>query len=191
MAAKKKNPKKRTGAKLTREEKKAKFEKALETYNVDPAKPKRDWGRPTEYEPAHCDLVFEMLSKGKSLAAFCTELGIGRTSVQQWEAKYPDFKVACDAAREAAQLWWENLGGTVASGAHASHKVFKNANYGMIQFMMSRRFADYYAKNRMSIEKHSGPKDDPLGALNKEERRELIQKYKLILEELERDDGEE
>lgn len=108
-------------------------------------------GRPSSYKPEYCDLVIELMSKGASIAAVAAELKVARAQIFKWGEEYPEFRSACDAGKELAQQWWEKLAGGVASGAASTHAVHKKANHGMIMFLMSRRFPDYYAKNQSDI----------------------------------------
>lgn len=108
-------------------------------------------GRPSKYRPEYCELVIELMSKGNSIAAVCAELKVPRKTLLEWAENNDEFRKACEAGKELSQKWWEHLAGGVASGAASTHAVYKKANHGMIMFMMSRRFPDYYAKNQSDI----------------------------------------
>jgi hypothetical protein len=148
---------------------------------------KRGRGAPTKYKHEYCSAVIECMKHGKSLAAFAAQVGVGREVVWKWRKKYVDFDNACRLGIEASQAWWELLATAVASGAASEHKTYKRANSGMVMFMMSRRFPDYYAKNRNIIEedKSKEAEDDGVRLLAREDRHRLIDKYKKMIEELE------
>jgi hypothetical protein len=183
MAAKKKTKRKT----LTPEERAQRLASSEEKYPT-----KKVLGRPPLYDPAFCQIVFNIMGAGASISTFCAEIGIGRNLALEWAKKYPDFKVACDAGKEAAQKWWEALAMQVATGQASTHAVYKKANYGMIMFMMSRRFPDYYQKTRIEGLKGSGGDGDQDGirALNKMERMQVLKKFKNIIDELDNEDGD-
>lgn len=114
--------------------------------------PKKKVGRPSNYKPEFCDLVVELMSQGLSISAVAAEIGVGRQKLLDWQKTNEEFRVACEAGKELAQKWWEDLAMDVATGKASSHEVYKKANHGMIMFMMSRRFPDYYAKNQTMLE---------------------------------------
>jgi len=58
----------------------------------------------------------------------------------------------------------------------------------MIQFLMSRRFSDYYAKNRQIIQEEPQKVKDSIAEMSAEERLAAIKRYKMIIETLENDD---
>jgi hypothetical protein len=148
-------------------------------------------GRPTKYKEEYCQLIRNFMSGGMSIAACAAEIGVSRKILNDWANRHPNFRVACDAGKEDAQRWWEALAMGVATGANATHDVYKKANHGMIMFMMSRRFPDYYAKNRQITEDGNQSKLEEMAALTREERLILIGRYKQMIDELERDEGHE
>lgn len=110
-------------------------------------------GRPSKYQKKYCDLVIEIMREGKSLVAVAAEIGVSRKILNDWQVRYPDFREACDVGKALSQAWWEKLATMVAVGAHHNTRYAK-ANYGMIQFLISRRFPDYYAKSP-TLEMHN------------------------------------
>jgi hypothetical protein len=104
-------------------------------------------GQPTKYRKAICDEIVEFMATGRSISAFAAEKKLSRDILYRWCERYPEFADAMAAGKEASQRWWEALAMAVASGSAAGHKTYKNANSGMVMFMMSRRFPDYYKKS--------------------------------------------
>lgn len=67
-------------------------------------------GRPSNYDPAYCDLVVEYGRQGMSLVEIASELKVSRTSMYDWAQKNPEFSTALTRAREESQAWWERVG---------------------------------------------------------------------------------
>jgi transposase-like protein len=112
---------------------------------------KKKMGRPSTYKPEYCQIVIEIMSRGESMAAVGAELGVGRSVLMKWREDHHDFLEACETGQALAQKWWEKLAMSVATGHASTHEVYKKANYGMIMFMMSRRFPDYYNKTQTAL----------------------------------------
>lgn len=111
-------------------------------------------GRPTKYKKEYCEQVIEYMRKGKSLTSFAAFIGTHRQVVYGWMNRHPAFKDACKVAQELSQEWWEDFAMQAATGRlhGAAYKgKYERHNPNMIQFMMSRRFKDYYATNRQQI----------------------------------------
>lgn len=51
-------------------------------------------GRPSLYEPKFCDEVIGFMAQGFSKSAFAGHIGVNRDTLQEWEAKHPEFSVA-------------------------------------------------------------------------------------------------
>ena len=104
-------------------------------------------GRPTTYKEEYCDEIIEHMKSGKSLASFAASLGTHRQVIYQWMDKNEEFKDACKAAQELSQIWWEEFAMQAASGRiydKVHEGKYDKHNPNMIQFMMSRRFKDFY-----------------------------------------------
>lgn len=67
-------------------------------------------GRPTKYLPAYCDLVIEHMSEGASLTSFAAEIGVARSSINEWMDANPEFSEAVKIAKAKCAAWWEKLG---------------------------------------------------------------------------------
>ena len=145
-------------------------------------------GRPTKYRKKHCHTVIAVMKEGKSLVAVAKEIGVSRKILNDWQLRYPEFREACNIGKDLAQEWWERLAVLVATGKH-DKTAYKKANHGMIQFLMSRRFSDYYQKNQnYNRDETLEQAKDPISEMTKEERLEAIKRYKIIIETLEGQD---
>lgn len=51
-------------------------------------------GRPSEYKPAYCDELVELMGAGLSLTAAMAELGFHRETALEWAKRYPEFSDA-------------------------------------------------------------------------------------------------
>lgn len=144
-------------------------------------------GRPSKYKKRFCKTVIEMMAEGKSLAAVAKEIGVSRKILNDWMIRHEEFREACNIGKDAAQEWWEKLAVLVATGRH-DETPYKKANHGMIQFLMSRRFPDYYQKNQNYNEEKTEQVKDSIAEMSKEERLAAIKRYKMIIETLEGED---
>lgn len=68
------------------------------------------FGRPTEYDPAHCDAVIGMGEQGYSVVEMAAELGVHRDTLYEWEKVHSDFSDAFTRTRLMTQAWWERQG---------------------------------------------------------------------------------
>jgi hypothetical protein len=93
----------------------------------------------TEYRPEYCQIAFEVLSKGKSLAAVCAKLGISRTTLYKWKGANQELADAIEAGLQVAQAHWEDLG---ESGVSGEIKNFAGTPW---IFTMKNRFRSDYA----------------------------------------------
>lgn len=146
-------------------------------------------GRPGLYDPeAHCKLVIDVMMAGGSIAAVCAKIGIGRSLLHEWRKKYPEFNEAIELGKELAQNYWEIFAQGIGTGRAHTDKDFakyKKANPKMIQFILARRFSDYYQKTRNLNEEIGGKNNDDLRLLSSEERRALIERYRVLIDKIE------
>lgn len=109
-------------------------------------------GRPTKYKPEYCEKVIEHMRLGKSLTSFAASIGSYRELLYDWQKANPEFLHACKTAQELSQEWWEEFAMQAATGRiyDETHKgKYDKHNPNMIQFMMSRRFKDFYQKRNV------------------------------------------
>lgn len=67
-------------------------------------------GRPSEYDPAHCERVIELGQEGASIVEMACDLGVVRQTLYDWGKAHPEFLDALARAREVSQAWWEKIG---------------------------------------------------------------------------------
>jgi len=67
-------------------------------------------GRPTKYKPEYCDLIIEHMSEGASITSFAAEIGVARSTIDEWANNYPEFSGAVKIGKAKCAAWWEKLG---------------------------------------------------------------------------------
>ena len=72
-------------------------------------------GRPTDYDPAYCELAIEFLADGYSLAALAGEIGVARSTIYEWRANHEEFSDAVKRGQAKAILWWEKANRSLAT----------------------------------------------------------------------------
>jgi hypothetical protein len=82
------------------------------------------------YSPEFAHLVIETSCEGYSFGGFAGKVGIGRSTVNAWREKHPEFDEACARADAARQHYWESIllhvaetGGTGSQGTVAMFGV--------------------------------------------------------------------
>lgn len=93
-------------------------------------------GRKSQYSPAYCDEVINAMAEGKSITAFAADIGVSRTTIQNWEKQFPDFAEAIQIAKAKGQAWWETRARAMAGGAPGNPAVviFSLKNLGAEDF---------------------------------------------------------
>jgi hypothetical protein len=100
-------------------------------------------GRPSNYDPAWCDLVIAYGSEGMSRAEISLELKIGRKSLYRYMEAHEEFREAMEEAEWLAKAWWERLGRWgVERGIKDS---WSPPTYA---FIMKNRFKDTYSDSQ-------------------------------------------
>jgi hypothetical protein len=85
-------------------------------------------GRPSEYDPAYCDMVIEAMGRGLSLTAFAGMIRKSRECVYGWIAAHSDFADAVSRAKAARTLWWEQKLMRSRKGAETTATIFALRN---------------------------------------------------------------
>ena len=67
-------------------------------------------GRPSNYDPAMCDIFVDMSSRGCSKTEFCATMGLSFEVFRDYSAKHAEFAVAIKKGVSACQAWWEDQG---------------------------------------------------------------------------------
>lgn len=83
-------------------------------------------GRPSKYQKAYCDLVIEHMNEGASLTSFAAEIGVARSSINEWMEEHEEFSEAVKIAKAKCAAWWEKKGRTLAvdGGGNATLVIF-------------------------------------------------------------------
>lgn len=112
--------------------------------------PKHPGGRPTKYDPKYCDMIIETMSTGLSMTAFAGEIGVARSTINEWIANYPEFSEATRVAKAKRTLALERqmLSATSGPGVTARMFALKNAD------------PDEW-REKQQVE-HSGPNGGPI-----------------------------
>lgn len=83
-------------------------------------------GRPTKYDPAYCEQVIEHMKDGASLTSFAAEIGVARSTINEWIDQNYEFSEAVKRAKAKCAAWWERLGRKNAEkgGGNATLVIF-------------------------------------------------------------------
>lgn len=102
-------------------------------------------GRPTDYSPDLCEVVVTLGLEGKSRAQMAAHIGVTRSTIANWEKKFPEFLAAMERAGDYAMCWWEDQG---QNGIWAG-KAFNTPAWSR---SMAARFPNDYRENtRMEL----------------------------------------
>ena len=64
-------------------------------------------GRPSKFKPTYCNMLIEHLAEGASIASFAAEIGVARSTINQWAEDYPEFSEALKVGKAKCAAWWE------------------------------------------------------------------------------------
>jgi transcriptional regulator with XRE-family HTH domain len=91
-------------------------------------------GRPSKYESGFCDQVEAAMAEGLSLGAFAGQLGVARSTINEWMENHPEFSEAVSRAKAKRLLHWERRALDVAKegggGGAATMVIFGLKNMG-------------------------------------------------------------
>lgn len=99
-------------------------------------------GRPTGYRLKYGELAKAAGREGASISQIADEIGVSRWTLYRWEARYPEFGEAMQAARDWSQAWWERRANEYMIDPQA-HPL--NARLWLIE--MARRFPREYRRS--------------------------------------------
>ena len=74
----------------------------------------RPVGRPSLYDPSHCDAVVEHMAEGASLTSFAAEIDVARSTINEWMEAHPEFSEAVRRGKAKCAAWWEKRGRSIA-----------------------------------------------------------------------------
>lgn len=113
-------------------------------------------GRPSEYDPAFCAKVVDLGRKGKSKVVMAAEIGVTRTTFDNWSKAHPEFLEAITYAMLLSQAWWENTGQDNLRADKFNASVWSRS--------MAARFPEDWRET--SKHQHAGPNDGPIEYAN-------------------------
>ena len=67
-------------------------------------------GRPSKYEPRFCQMAIEHMSDGASMTSFAAEIGVARSTINEWMTVHPEFSEAIKIAKAKRAGPWGDLG---------------------------------------------------------------------------------
>ena len=70
--------------------------------------------RPTKFQPSYCDQVIEHMTDGASLTSFAAEIGVARSTINEWMEAHSDFADSVRIAKAKCAAWWEKRGRELA-----------------------------------------------------------------------------
>ena len=87
-------------------------------------------GRPTNYEPEYGEEIIAIMSKGFSLVAAASQVGVGRSTVYEWKDRHPDFAQMLEIAQASRQYILEEDLLKAKEGPVVTSRIFalKNAS---------------------------------------------------------------
>lgn len=76
--------------------------------------------RPSDYDPAYCDLLQEHFALGYSFESFGGVVGVSKQTLYNWCERYPEFLDAKKTYETASQLEWEKRLRTLATSGEGN-----------------------------------------------------------------------
>lgn len=73
-----------------------------------------DKGRPSKFKPAYVQEVVNHMAEGASLTSFAGEIGVARSTINEWIANHPDFSEAVNVGKAKCAAWWEKVNRSIA-----------------------------------------------------------------------------
>ena len=77
-------------------------------------------GRPTKYRDEYCEQIIIHMSDGASMTSFAAEIGVARSTLNEWATHNPEFSEAIKIAKAKCAAWWERLGRSGAQGGEVN-----------------------------------------------------------------------
>lgn len=95
-------------------------------------------GRPSLYSHAYAEEVLTFCGEGYSLTAFAGEIGVARSTINEWMDAHPEFSEAVNRAKAKRARWWEDKARKVADeggpGGQATMVIFGLKNHAPDDF---------------------------------------------------------
>jgi len=93
-----------------------------------------------KFEPAMCDQMIAMGKEGASQKMMWSQLGISKTTAENWRKKFPEFAEALDIALVHAQSYWETQ--------LLANVENKNFNSRLVEIALRGQFQQDYRETR-------------------------------------------
>lgn len=89
-----------------------------------------DIGRPTKYKQAYCREVIDTMATGLSLTAFAGDIGVARSTINEWIDNHPEFSESVRVAKAKRTLALERGMLAAENGPAVTARMFalKNAD---------------------------------------------------------------
>lgn len=105
-------------------------------------------GRPSKYDPRHCERVVSLGKEGKSQVQIACDLGVDPKTLRDWAEAHEEFSLALTRAKAEEQSWWENAG--------QSGLFLDKFNAAVWKKSMEARFREDYTERRELTGKDGG-----------------------------------
>lgn len=90
-------------------------------------------GRPTDYREEYGEALVEHCKDGASITSFAAEIGVARSTINEWMKHHPEFSEAVNRAKAKIAAWWDKQGRDVAEnggqGGRATMVIFGLKNH--------------------------------------------------------------
>jgi hypothetical protein len=118
---------------------------------------RKNMARPSKFQPAYCDLVIEHMAEGASLTSFAAEIGVARSTINEWMEAHSDFADSVRIAKAKCAAWWEKRGRELA--------VEGGGNAALVMFGLKNMGADDWREKQEVEQRTTVEAADPLTAL--------------------------
>lgn len=87
-------------------------------------------GRPTKYRETYCNEVIETMATGLSLTAFAGDVGVARSTINEWMGEHPEFSEAVKVGQAKRVHYLERTMLDGEAGPRVTARIFalKNAD---------------------------------------------------------------
>jgi|SRR6185436_5306602 len=143
--------------------------------------------RPSEYNPAICDKLIDIMSNGLSFPSACAELNISPSQAKMWQKSIPEFAQAREIGTWKHLAFYEDLLKSSAIGIIPEkllEKGCRKLNTRSIQFALARVHPEYFGAER--LKSRESDLDDKAGTIEKLEEELRGELGRLGLKQLDR-----
>jgi transposase len=93
-----------------------------------------------KFDPKMCDVIIQMGKEGASQKMMWSQLGISKSTAENWKKKHPEFGEALDIALVHAQSFWETQ--------LLANVENKNFNSRLVEIALRGQFQQDYRETR-------------------------------------------